>query len=80
MDRNTPPYSWEGQTIEVLLITQGGMKPNFERVYFRTAEQNGTLDQVSAEGILGTFIEDEGDQPTQKFYPWSAILSIEPKQ
>jgi hypothetical protein len=65
------PQEWVGKRVEVDLVRPG---PTLTGTTYR-----GTLSAVTDLGIVATLSTDDqlGTEERERFYPWSAVLSID---
>jgi hypothetical protein len=66
------PHDWIGKRVEVELIRPGGAG-------LRSEHRWGTLEAVNNLGITGAFSSQTGTpaKTRRRFYPWSAVLSMD---
>ena len=65
------PQEWVGKRVEVDLVRPG--------TTLMGATYQGTLNAVTDLGIVATLSTDDQPEPAkrERFYPWSAVLSVD---
>jgi hypothetical protein len=62
------PQEWVGKWVEVELVRPGPT--------LMGAAYQGTLNAVTDLGIVATLSTDARPETEERFYPWSAVLSV----